>query len=83
MSMKFDYEFLVGRPGKNFNVIIIDCEVPVTANAYNVLRDLSSYLLSRLLWIDSICIDQDNIPEKTAQVKLIGQIYSRASRMFT
>ena len=55
----------------------------MTANAYNVLRDLSSYLLSRLLWIDSICIDQDNIPEKTAQVKLIGQIYSRASRMFT
>jgi hypothetical protein len=51
----------------------------VTANAYNLLRDLSSYLLPRLLWIDSICIDQENIPEKTKQVKLMGQIYSRVS----
>ncbi|PMD13100.1 hypothetical protein NA56DRAFT_586193 [Hyaloscypha hepaticicola] len=68
-----------GRPDKDFNVIIDDCEVPVTANAYNLLRDLSSYLLPRLLWIDSICIDQDNSSEKTAQVKLMGQIYSRAS----
>ena len=51
----------------------------MTANAYNLLRDLSSYLLPRLLWIDSICIDQDNSSEKTAQVKLMGQIYSRAS----
>lgn len=29
-------------------------------------------------WIDSICIDQDNISERTSQVKLMGQIYRQA-----
>jgi Heterokaryon incompatibility protein (HET) len=51
----------------------------VTANAYNLLRDRSSYLFPCLIWIDSICINQDNISEKTEQVRLMGDIYTRAS----
>lgn len=31
------------------------------------------------LWIDSICIDQSNLAEKSMQVALMGQIYSLAS----
>ena len=34
--------------------------------------------LARLLWIDSICIDQDNVAEKTQQVQLMGKIFSNA-----
>jgi len=51
----------------------------VTANAYNLLRDRSSYLFPCLIWIDSICINQNNISEKTEQVRLMGDIYTRAS----
>jgi hypothetical protein len=68
-----------GSQDKEFNVLV-DCdEIPVTANAYNLLRDISSYLFPRLIWIDSICIDQDNISEKTEQVRLMGEIYTGAS----
>lgn len=34
---------------------------------------------SRILWIDAICIDQDNNPEKSAQVAFMGQIYREAA----
>lgn len=53
--------------------------MPVTGNAFNVIKDISSYILPRLIWIDSICIDQSNIQEKTHQVGLMGEIYTRAS----
>jgi len=34
-----------------------------------------------LLWIDAICINQENSLEKGHQIKLMGQIYKNASRV--
>jgi hypothetical protein len=72
-----------GSLTEKFSVLVDGQEIRVTANAYNLLRDRSSYLLPRLIWIDSICIKQEaegemNI-EKTQQVKLMGDIYKRAA----
>ena len=60
-----------GSEEKEFNVLVDGKEVPVTANAYKLLRDMSSYLFPRLIWIDSICIDQDVRSEKGEQVSLM------------
>ena len=38
-------------------------------------------LQSHLVWIDSICIDQGNSMEKTAQVSFMGDIYARATQV--
>lgn len=35
---------------------------------------------ARRLWIDQICINQDNIAERNAQVTLMGQIFEHAER---
>ncbi|KAF2973012.1 hypothetical protein GQX73_g495 [Xylaria multiplex] len=35
------------------------------------------------IWIDAICIDQENNSEKSDQVAMMGQIYQRASRVFS
>jgi hypothetical protein len=32
------------------------------------------------LWIDQLCIDQDNPAEKATQVPLMGQIYSSTTQ---
>lgn len=45
--------------------------------AYSKLSSKSD--LAGLLWIDAICIDQDNILERGHQVKQMGQIYKSAS----
>lgn len=33
------------------------------------------------MWIDAICIDQDDIAHKGHQVSMMGEIYSHASRV--
>lgn len=37
----------------------------------------------RLVWADSICINQDDIQERSQQVALMARIYRRASRVIT
>jgi hypothetical protein len=33
------------------------------------------------VWIDQICIDQKSLAERSAQVKLMGEIYTRAANV--
>lgn len=34
-----------------------------------------------MLWVDAVCIDQENFKERGEQVKIIKQIYTRAARV--
>lgn len=36
---------------------------------------------SRYLWIDAICINQDDIAEKNSQVAMMAEIYKKATRV--
>jgi len=52
---------------------------PVTVNCSAALRRLRHRRLQRRrVWIDSICIDQHNVQERTHQVGLMSIIYSTA-----
>jgi hypothetical protein len=54
--------------------------VKVTDNLFAALRRLRlDVLYSRILWIDALCIDQDNVQERNAQVLFMCEIYARAS----
>ncbi|KAL1650874.1 hypothetical protein SLS58_000993 [Diplodia intermedia] len=53
----------------------------VTSNCENVLRRLRLTNLKRLIWIDSVCIDQSNMGERTHQVRWMSRIYSSAFRV--
>jgi hypothetical protein len=48
----------------------------LTALKYIRLRDTH-----RVIWADAICIDQDNITERSRQVAFMGQIYNHAARV--
>ena len=52
---------------------------PVTANLSAALRALRQRHISRTLWIDAICINQDDLLEKNVQVPLMSRLYSSAS----
>jgi hypothetical protein len=45
------------------------------------LRKLRRHGLKRTLWVDMICIDQQNIAERNHQVELMDEIYSSAARV--
>lgn len=51
----------------------------VTLNAWAALRALRHQDRCRVLWVDAICIRQDDHIERAEQVKLMGTIYRKAS----
>lgn len=53
----------------------------VTENLEIALRHLRRPAESRTLWIDAVCIDQNNIEERNQQVSMMGNVYARASQV--
>ena len=52
----------------------------VSANLRSALLNLRFDNRSRLLWIDAICINQEDLDEKARQVSIMSHIYSHAQR---
>ncbi|KAI0403183.1 putative heterokaryon incompatibility protein [Xylaria palmicola] len=48
----------------------------VSERVYDIVHDRASCLMTRYLWIDSICINQRNEAEKSSQVQLMRKIYN-------
>ncbi|KAH7068523.1 heterokaryon incompatibility protein-domain-containing protein [Paraphoma chrysanthemicola] len=57
--------------------------IAVTDNCRKAMRRLRSEAGGKQLrlWIDSICIDQSSMTEKSSQVSMMGDIYARADRV--
>ena len=53
----------------------------VTLNCASALRRLRLGNVERILWIDAICIDQENIQERNEQVQLMRDMYQGALRV--
>lgn len=66
--------------GDSQTVNVNGADLRVTDNLYAALRSLrrEAHPLPRVLWVDSICINQASGPERAEQVPLMGQIYSQA-----
>lgn len=55
--------------------------LPITANLESALRYLRLPNASRTLWVDALCINQMDMQERSAQVQLMGEIYSAADNV--
>ncbi|KAH8903511.1 HET-domain-containing protein, partial [Coniochaeta sp. PMI_546] len=53
----------------------------ITSNCARALRQLRYPDSERLIWVDAICINQANIEERSAQVRIMHRIYSNASHV--
>lgn len=51
----------------------------VTANCAAAMRRLRHPVEARTIWIDSICIDQTSLAERSSQVALMCEIFRKAS----
>ncbi|KAK2031669.1 hypothetical protein LX32DRAFT_680988 [Colletotrichum zoysiae] len=54
--------------------------VSITPNVTCLLRSLRRAAEPRVLWIDAICINQTDTPERSVQVQQMRNIYTRALR---
>ncbi|KAI1195353.1 heterokaryon incompatibility protein-domain-containing protein [Nemania serpens] len=54
-------------------------DVPVRHNLALALRYLRSATHPLTLWVDAVCINQDDVDERNAQVSLMALVFSRAT----
>lgn len=55
--------------------------IDVTENLHFALRYLRSESEGRILWVDAVCINQNDLVERGNQVRLMCSIYCNASRV--
>ncbi|KAF9693662.1 hypothetical protein EKO04_008305 [Ascochyta lentis] len=55
--------------------------VPVTRNLYEALQSVRWCDRDRLLWVDALCINQEDGKEEGTQVRKMNSIYARATRV--
>lgn len=56
-------------------------EFLVRSNLFDALEELRQTDRPSTLWVDSICINQDNAAERSQQVRMMGEIYSSATQV--
>lgn len=73
--------YVWGSSDKPHSISIDGCDLPVTANLHTALLHLRDRLIERIIWVDAICIDQDNLAERAQQVQSMAKIYCKANRV--
>jgi spore maturation protein CgeB len=70
-----------GNDDKPQSIIVDNHMLSVTENLYTVLKRLRDCKIPRTIWIDAICINQEDENEKKLQIQLMAAIYAKASRV--
>ncbi|KAL6796302.1 heterokaryon incompatibility domain-containing protein [Trichoderma sp. SZMC 28013] len=73
--------YVWGSPAVTGEIICNNRQRSVGRNLYDALERLRLPDEQRVLWIDALCINQADNREKTQQVRLMGEIYSKAQRV--
>ena len=71
-----------GRPEDTRTVQVNETSSKIPANLEDALRYIRRPDMSLTIWADSICINQDDENEKTAQVAMMGDIYSSCTSVY-
>ncbi|PVH77281.1 heterokaryon incompatibility, partial [Cadophora sp. DSE1049] len=70
-----------GPPTPKSHIQLHGLTIAVTPSLSVALRRLRLPDCERIVWIDALCIDQSSVSEKTSQVRMMRDIYDRASRV--
>ena len=73
--------YVWGDPDAAIPIELEAYSFPVTKNLERALRYLRYPDTVQILWIDAICIDQNNIPERNQQVQGMGRVYQLATKV--
>lgn len=53
----------------------------ITENLYAALLRLRDHSFERIIWVDAVCINQNDVKERNQQVQAMASIYAKASRV--
>jgi hypothetical protein len=67
--------------GKSSKIIMNGAELMVYPKLERILRDLRASYWSKIVWIDQICINQEDPMEKSRQVSMMDDIYGTCNQV--
>jgi len=73
--------YVWGEPSITEAILVNGKTFEATTNLELALRSLRGDLNGKSLWVDAICINQQDIEERSQQVPLMRLLYSRAERV--
>ncbi|KAM3071625.1 hypothetical protein ACMFMG_009498 [Clarireedia jacksonii] len=79
-----DYDalsYVWGPPDTSASIVINDQPFSVSYLLYQALVHLRDEKTPRVLWIDALCVNQNDLAERSSQVLFMHQIYSDAARV--
>jgi hypothetical protein len=79
-----DYEalsYVWGLPDANASIVVNDRPFRVSGSLFQALVHLRDKKSPRALWIDALCVNQNDLAERSSQVLCMHQIFSGAARV--
>ncbi len=73
--------YVWGNPAERLSILLDGYDVKVTKNLRSALRHLRFQDRIRVMWVDAISVNQDDIAERESQVQQMGEIYKSAQRV--
>jgi hypothetical protein len=70
--------YVWGIPHNNHSITLDSCPFGVTANLHATLSRLRNRYIERVVWIDAICINQEDLKERRYQIQRIARIFGKA-----
>jgi hypothetical protein len=70
-----------GEPQQGSEILVNNIPVRVRSNLHNFLASARHWLCNEPIWVDALCINQDDHGEKGHQVQMMGSIYQGATEV--
>jgi hypothetical protein len=70
-----------GTSHRRYGILVNGQSFYVRENLWHALHELRDVEQPRVLWIDSICIDMQNVTEQGSQVRLMTEVYGSAEQV--
>lgn len=71
--------YVWGFDNKPCSVTVNSGDLRIGSNLHAALSSLRHSTLERIIWIDALCINQDDMTEKGQQVQSMAKIYAKAN----